>query len=72
MNRRTIRYAKAGCIVAMSAIAVYAFARLYVFSQRADISILVINVVLFAAVAGFLIFLSKRERDLEEEELFRD
>ena len=50
----------------------YAFARLYVFSQRADLSILVLNVVLFAAIAGFLIFLSKRERDMEEEELFRD
>lgn len=72
MNRRTIRYAKAGCIGALAAIAMYAFVRLYVFSQRADLSILLVNVALFAAIAGFLIFLSKREKDMEEEELFRD
>jgi hypothetical protein len=40
-------------------------------SQRADIYILVTNVVLFAAFAGLLIYLSKKEKDIEEE-LFRD
>ena len=41
-------------------------------SQRADLSILILNVVFFAAIAGLLIYLSKKEKDLEEEEMFRD
>ena len=40
-------------------------------SQRADLSILLLNVVLFAAIAGVLIYLSKKERDLEKQ-MFRD
>jgi drug/metabolite transporter (DMT)-like permease len=72
VSRRTIRYAIIGCIAALAAAIVYAIVRLYVLSQRVDASILIINVVLFAAVAGAIIYLSKKDRDLEEEELFRD
>jgi hypothetical protein len=37
-----------------------------------DSSILLVNVIGFAAIAGVLIYLTKRDKDLEEEELFRD
>nr|AFK24829.1 hypothetical protein Josef01_02j05_40 [uncultured archaeon] len=72
MNRRTIRYGILGCIVALAAAVVYAMVRLFVLAQRVDASILVVNVIVFAGVAGLLIYLTKKDRDLEEEELFRD
>jgi drug/metabolite transporter (DMT)-like permease len=72
VNKRTIRYAIFGCIAALAAAVVYAMVRLYVLSQRVDASILVTNVILFAAIAGVLIYLTKKEKDLEEEELFKD
>jgi hypothetical protein len=72
MNRQTIRYAMAGCIVAMAAAVIYAMVRLFVLAQRVDASILAVNVIVFAGIAGFLIYLARKDRDLEEEELFRD
>jgi protein-S-isoprenylcysteine O-methyltransferase Ste14 len=60
----------AGCIVALAAAVVYAIVRLYVLSQRFDASIIVINVVVFAGIAGFMIYLTKKERDLEKKEFF--
>gem|GEM_PF-1760862 len=72
MNRRTIHYAIVGCIVAMAAAVIYAAVRLLVLSQRADTSILVVNVVVFAGIAGVLIYLTKKEHDIQEEGMFRD
>jgi len=72
VNRRTIRYAIFGCIAALAAAVAYAIVRLYVLSQRIDASILFTNVVLFAAIAGVLIYLTKKEKDIDEEELFRE
>jgi hypothetical protein len=72
MDGRNLRLAKGVCIAALAAITVHAFVRLYVMSQRADASILLINVVLFTAVAGVLIYLFKKERDLEQQGLFGD
>ena len=72
MNRRTIRYAMAGCIVALSAAVFYAMIRLFVLAQRVDASILVVNVIVFAGIAGLLMYLTKKDSDFEEEELFRD
>ena len=72
MNRRTIRYGIAGCIVALAAAVIYAMVRLYVFSQRVDSSILLVNVIGFAVITGVLIYLTKKDKDLEEEALFRD
>lgn len=72
MKRRTVRYAIAGCIFALAAAVIYAMVRLFVLAQRVDASILVVNVVLFAGIAGLLMYLTKKDRDLEEEELFRD
>jgi inner membrane protein involved in colicin E2 resistance len=72
VNRRTIRYGIAGCIVALAAAIIYAIVRLYMLGQRMDSSILLVNVIGFAAIAGVLIYLTKKDKDLEEEELFRD
>ena len=62
----------ASCIVALGAAIIYAIVRLYVLGQRMDSSILLVNVIGFAAIAGVLIYLTKKDKDLEEEELFRD
>jgi hypothetical protein len=72
LNSRTILYAKIICIVALAASAGYAFVRLFVLSQRADVSILLVNVILFSAIAVVLIYVLKKERDLHQEKLFRD
>lgn len=72
MNRQTIRYAIMGCIAALAAAVVYAIVRLFVLAQRVDASILIVNVVMFAGIAGLLIYLTKKDRDIEEQEFFRD
>ncbi|MDQ4017811.1 MAG: hypothetical protein M3129_04650 [Thermoproteota archaeon] len=72
VNRRTIRYGIASCIVALAAAIIYAIVRLYVLGQRMDSSILLVNVIGFAVIAGVMIYLTKKDKDLEEEELFRD
>ena len=72
MDKRDLRLAKLACVAALGSITIYAFVRLYVMSQRADASILLINGVLFTAVAGVLIYLFKKERDLEQAGMFGD
>lgn len=72
MNRRTIRYGIACCIVALAVAVMYAIVRLYVLWHRVDLSVLLVNVIAFAAIAAVLIYLTKKDKDLEEEELFRD
>ncbi len=70
VNKQTLRYAMAGCVAVLAALVVYAFVRLYIVGGRADISILVLNVGVFAGVAGVLIYLTKKQRDMEETEFF--
>jgi drug/metabolite transporter (DMT)-like permease len=72
VKRRLIRYGVAACIIALVAATMYAIVRLYIFSQRVDSSILLINVIGFAAISCILIYLTKKEKDLEQEELFKD
>jgi hypothetical protein len=72
VNRGIIRYGIAGCIVALTAAVVYAVVRLYILSQRVDSSILFVNVIGFATIAAVLIYLTKKDKDREEENLFRD
>jgi hypothetical protein len=72
VKRRTLQYGVAGCIIALVAATTYAIVRLYVFSQRVDSSILLVNVIGFGAISCVLIYLTKKDKDLEEEELFRD
>lgn len=72
VNRRTIRYGIAGAIAAMVGAIAYAFVRLYVMNIRVDLSILIVNIVVFSASAAVLVYLLWKERELEEEEMFRD
>jgi hypothetical protein len=60
------------CIAVMVSAIAYAFIRLYVMNLRVDLSIFLVNVVIFSAGAIFLIYLVWKDRQLEEEELFRD
>jgi membrane protein YdbS with pleckstrin-like domain len=60
MNRGTIQYGIAGCILALAIAVIYAIVKLYVLSQRVDWSILIVNVIAFAAISGVLIYLSKK------------
>jgi hypothetical protein len=69
VNRRIVQYGLAGCIIALAAAAIYAIVRLYILWQRVGSSLIPINVVGFAANPGVLIHLTKKEMDLEEEEL---
>jgi hypothetical protein len=50
----------------------YAFVRLYVMNIRVDLSIFMVNIVVFSATAAVLVYLLWKERQLEEEEMFRD
>lgn len=72
MNRRTIQYGIACCIIALAAAVMYAIVRLYVLWHQVDLSILLVNAIGFAAIGSVLIYLTKKGKDLEEEELFRD
>ena len=52
--------------------AIYPIVGLYILWQRVGSSILPVNVIGFAANLGVLILLTKeKQKDLEEEELFR-
>ncbi|NWG36769.1 hypothetical protein [Nitrososphaera sp.] len=72
MQKRTIRLGIAGAISAMIGAIAYAFVRLYVMNLRVDLSVLVVNIVVFSASAAVLVYLLWKERELEEEEMFRD
>ena len=69
-NPRRIKIAIILCIVILFASVVYASVKLYVLRQRIDLSIVIINVFIFATIAGIIIYLSKKQRDIEEDKLF--
>ncbi len=72
MDRGTIRYPIGVCVATLAAAVIYAIVKLFFLAQRVDASILVVNVIAFAVIAGFLMYLMKKDRDLEKEELFKD
>lgn len=72
VDRKTIRYGITGAIAAMIGAIVYAFVRLYVLNVRVDLSIFLVNIIIFSASAAVLVYLLWKERQLEEEEMFRD
>ena len=72
MDIRTIQYGIAGCIVALAAAIMYAIVRLYVVWHRVELSILLVHIIDFGAIAAVLIYLTKKDKGLEEQELFRD
>ena len=72
VRRETIRYGIAASIVAMIGAVAYAFVRLYIMNIRVDMSIFLVNILIFSISAGVLVYLLRQERKLEEEERFRD
>ncbi|WP_415282286.1 hypothetical protein [Candidatus Nitrososphaera sp. FF02] len=71
MGKRSVRYGVYACLAVMAGAILYAFVRLYGLNQRIDVDI-VVNVVVFTACAVALLYLSWKERGMEQEELFRD
>jgi hypothetical protein len=67
VNRANIQFGIAYCLIALGVAVIYAVVRLYVLSQRVDWSILVVNVIAFAAISGVLIYLTQKDKDLKEE-----
>lgn len=72
MNRRTARLGIIACIAVMVLAVAYAFIRLYVMNLRVDLSIFLVNVIAFSAGTIVLLYLVWKDRQLEEEDLFRD
>ena len=72
VEKSTIRLGMIACMAAMVAAIVYAFVRLYVLNTRVDLSIFAVNIVVFSISAGVFVYLSWKQRQIEEEELFRD
>lgn len=72
MRKKSARMAIYACLAAMAGAVLYAFVRLYGLNQRVDIDIIVVNVAVFTASAAVLLYLTWRERDIEQEEMFRD
>lgn len=72
MDKKVIRYGILTTIAVMVAAIAYAFIRLYVMNIRVDLSIFLVNIVVFSASAAALVYLLWKGRQLEEEELFRD
>ena len=62
-----------GCIAALSIAIIYAFVKLYVLAQRVDASIFSVKILLFTVIAGYiLISLARKEREIEEHNMFED
>jgi hypothetical protein len=72
VDRRTVKYGIAGAIATMVGAIAYAFVRLYIMNIRVDISIFVVNIVVFSASAAALVYFLWKDRQLEEDEMFRD
>jgi hypothetical protein len=70
MKRRTIRYGVAGCIVALARAIIYTKVRPRILDS-AWISRYYCQCIGFAAIAGILIYLTKKQKDPEEEDLFK-
>jgi hypothetical protein len=56
----------------MAGAVLYAFVRLYGLNQRVDVDIIIVNVAVFTASGAVLLYLAWKERDIEQEEMFRD
>jgi hypothetical protein len=72
MGKRSVRFGIYACLAAMAGAVLYAFVRLYGLNQRVDIDIIIVNVAVFTASAAALLYLMWKQRDIEQEEMFRD
>ncbi|HVX01681.1 MAG TPA: hypothetical protein VHA09_00850 [Nitrososphaera sp.] len=71
-KRLQVRNGIYACLAAMVGAVVYAFVRFYGLNQRVGVDIIIVNVVVFTLSAGIMVYLSWKERDIEQEEMFRD
>lgn len=71
-KKRTLRYGIIACMAAMVGAVAYAFIRLYVMNMRVDLSVFAVNIVVFMISAGVLVYLMWKQKEMEEEEFFRD
>lgn len=58
------------CIILLFAFSTYAIVKLYILRQRVDASVIFINLVLFTAVTGIMIYFSKKQRDYDEQAFY--
>jgi hypothetical protein len=70
MKRRTIRYGVAGSIVALARAIIYTKIGLVSLTARGLVDT-TCQCIGFAAIARILIYLTKKQKDLEEEDLFK-
>jgi hypothetical protein len=72
MRIKSVRLGIYACLAAMAGAVLYAFVRLYGLNQRVDVDIIIVNVAVFTASGAVLLYLAWKERDIEQEEMFRD
>jgi hypothetical protein len=72
VNSRQARYGIYACMAAMVGAVAYAFVQLYGLNERAGMDIIIVNIVVFTLSAGIMVYLSWKERDIGQEEMFRD
>ena len=58
------------CIILLFAFSIYAIVKLYILRQRVDASVIFINLVLFTAVTGIMIYFAKKQRDYDEQAFY--
>jgi membrane protein DedA with SNARE-associated domain len=72
MRKKYIDYSIVGCLLLLVILILYSVVKLYILFQRADMSIIISNVIVFAIVAAAILFLLKKRSDIEDRELLRD
>jgi drug/metabolite transporter (DMT)-like permease len=72
VRKKSINYAIAACLIILVCSVLYGIIKLYVFFQRLDASVIVINVVVFVLVSGILLILLKKRSDADESEVMND
>ena len=72
MRKEYIDYSIVGCLSVLVGCILYSVVKLYIFFQRIDTSIIILNVIVFAVVAAAILLLLKERSDIEEGELLSD
>ena len=72
MRKKAINYAIAGCLIILISSVLYAILKLYIFYQRIDLSVIIINAVVFLVIAALMLFLLKKRSDIDENEVLND
>jgi uncharacterized membrane protein (GlpM family) len=72
VRKKAINYAIAGCLIILMSSVLYAILKLYIFYQRIDVSVIIINAVVFLVIAALVLFLLKKRSDIDENEVLND